>query len=79
MHGTTETAIERDIMPTDGKPEVAQAELAEYDIVQGKVSKKGIVLRPQPTNDPNEPLVGRPKTPSTPMRLDLTKSRTGRK
>ncbi|KAF2115638.1 major facilitator superfamily domain-containing protein [Lophiotrema nucula] len=43
-------------MSTDGKHEIAHAELAEHDIVQGKVSKKGIVLRPQPTNDPNEPL-----------------------
>lgn len=39
------------------KAEAAKAELAEFDIVQGKVSKKGVVLRPQPTNDPNEPLV----------------------
>ena len=39
------------------KTEVDHAEQAEYDIVRGKVSEKGIVLRPQPTNDPNESLV----------------------
>jgi hypothetical protein len=27
------------------------------DIVMGRMSKSGVVLRPQPTNDPNEPLV----------------------
>lgn len=46
-------------MSVDAKPEAVQAELAEYDIVRGKLSKSGIVLRPQPTNDPNEPLVRR--------------------
>lgn len=30
----------------------------ELELVNGKVSKTGILLRPQPTNDPNEPLVG---------------------
>lgn len=30
---------------------------SELDIVSGKVSKNGVILRPQPTNDPNEPLV----------------------
>lgn len=33
------------------------AELADQNIVEGKKSSKGVVLRPQPTNDPNEPLV----------------------
>jgi hypothetical protein len=45
------------IMSIDLKAEGAQLELAESHIVEGKTSKKGIVLRPQPTNDPNEPLV----------------------
>jgi hypothetical protein len=31
--------------------------MAESQIISGKRSKSGIVLRPQPTNDPNEPLV----------------------
>lgn len=44
-------------MDTVEKTEATQAELAEYDITRGKVSKHGVVLRPQPTNDPNEPLV----------------------
>lgn len=34
-------------------------EFADEDIVAGKTSKSGIVLRPQPTNDPNDPLVMR--------------------
>lgn len=32
-------------------------EFADRDIVMGRMSKSGVVLRPQPTNDPNEPLV----------------------
>ncbi|KAL1594441.1 hypothetical protein SLS60_010201 [Paraconiothyrium brasiliense] len=43
-------------MSVNLKAEVVQGELNEYNITQGKVSKSGIVLRPQPTNDPNEPL-----------------------
>lgn len=35
--------------------EVAKA--AGGHLEHGKTSKKGILLRPQPTNDPNEPLV----------------------
>ncbi|CAL5869988.1 uncharacterized protein PFLUO_LOCUS4221 [Penicillium psychrofluorescens] len=31
-------------------------EFADRDIVMGRMSKSGVVLRPQPTNDPNEPL-----------------------
>lgn len=34
-------------------------ELADIELVEGKRSKKGILLRPQPTNDPNDPLVSR--------------------
>lgn len=33
---------------------------AEESIVTGKMSKSGIVLRPQPSNDPNDPLVRSP-------------------
>jgi hypothetical protein len=32
-------------------------ELADIELVEGKRSKKGILLRPQPSNDPNDPLV----------------------
>lgn len=32
-------------------------EFVDENIVEGKTSKSGIVLRPQPTNDPNDPLV----------------------
>lgn len=37
-----------------------QREVADTGVVAGKTSKRGIILRPQPTNDPNEPLVSRP-------------------
>jgi hypothetical protein len=33
-------------------------ELSEIELVDGKRSEKGILLRPQPSNDPNDPLVG---------------------
>jgi hypothetical protein len=33
-------------------------ELYEIELVEGKRSKKGLLLRPQPSNDPNDPLVG---------------------
>lgn len=39
------------------KPTKIQRETAEAEIVAGKTNHKGVVLRPQPTNDPNEPLV----------------------
>jgi hypothetical protein len=32
-------------------------EIADENITGGKTSKSGIVLRPQPSNDPNDPLV----------------------
>ncbi|KAI3398678.1 hypothetical protein diail_8717 [Diaporthe ilicicola] len=38
------------------KPGITRHEQAEADIVDGKRNEKGIILRPQPTNDPNEPL-----------------------
>ncbi|KAI9648039.1 hypothetical protein NHQ30_002667 [Ciborinia camelliae] len=31
-------------------------EISDLELVEGKVSRKGIPLRPQPTNDPNDPL-----------------------
>jgi hypothetical protein len=37
--------------------EVRGQELAEIELVEGKRSKKGLLLRPQPSNDPNDPLV----------------------
>lgn len=36
------------------------AVVAESQIVSGKRSKSGVVLRPQPSNDPNDPLVRPP-------------------
>jgi hypothetical protein len=39
------------------KVQHSHGEFADKDIVTGKTSKSGVVLRPQPTNDPNEPLV----------------------
>ncbi|KAL1853530.1 hypothetical protein Daus18300_011811 [Diaporthe australafricana] len=43
-------------MDGEQKPGLTRHEQAEADIVDGKRNKKGVVLRPQPTNDPNEPL-----------------------
>ncbi|KAJ5991773.1 hypothetical protein N7451_007497 [Penicillium sp. IBT 35674x] len=34
----------------------SQGEVDDQDTVTGRTSKSGVVLRPQPTNDPNEPL-----------------------
>ena len=31
-------------------------ELSDIELVEGKRSKKGLLLRPQPSNDPNDPL-----------------------
>lgn len=39
------------------KAQYLHGEFAEQDIITGRRSKSGVVLRPQPTNDPNEPLV----------------------
>lgn len=39
------------------KVQHTHGEFADQDIVMGRMSQSGIVLRPQPTNDPNEPLV----------------------
>lgn len=44
-------------------------ELYEIELVEGKRSKKGILLRPQPSNDPNDPLVGASLTQPTTLRL----------
>ncbi|KAF3768981.1 MFS general substrate transporter [Cryphonectria parasitica EP155] len=43
-------------MDESQKPKTVQREVAEEDIVTGKKNSKGIILRPQPSNDPNEPL-----------------------
>jgi hypothetical protein len=32
-------------------------ELSDIELLEGKRSKKGFLLRPQPSNDPNDPLV----------------------
>lgn len=32
-------------------------ELSDIELVEGKRSKKGFLLRPEPSNDPNDPLV----------------------
>ena len=32
-------------------------ELSDIELVEGKRSKKGVLLRPQPSNDPNDPLL----------------------
>ncbi|PSS03671.1 putative polyamine transporter [Coniella lustricola] len=38
------------------KSDFIQGEVSETDIVTGKTNSRGVVLRPQPTNDSNEPL-----------------------
>jgi hypothetical protein len=47
-------------------------ELYEIELVEGKRSKKGILLRPQPSNDPNDPLVSAPVTHPSTWRLTST-------
>jgi hypothetical protein len=37
--------------------EYEKRELSDIELVEGKRSKKGLLLRPQPSNDPNDPLV----------------------
>lgn len=44
-------------MDGEQKPSSTRHEQANADIVDGKRNKKDVILRPQPTNDPNEPLV----------------------
>ena len=36
--------------------ESEKRELSDIELVEGKRSKKGLLLRPQPSNDPNDPL-----------------------
>jgi hypothetical protein len=48
-----------DIKPS-GQPMMAEKpalELSDIELIEGKRSKKGLLLRPQPSNDPNDPLV----------------------
>jgi hypothetical protein len=44
-------------------------ELSDIELVEGKRSKKGLLLRPQPSNDPNDPLVSASTTHLTTWRL----------
>ncbi len=39
-------------------------EPVDIELVEGKRSEKGILLRPQPSNDPNDPLVSTSSNPS---------------
>lgn len=39
-----------------GMQEKEEHELSDIELVEGKRSKKGVLLRPQPSNDPNDPL-----------------------
>ena len=48
--------------PDDGQQEIREKGiqgLSDIELVEGKRSKKGFILRPQPSNDPNDPLVNR--------------------
>ncbi|KAI0125983.1 major facilitator superfamily domain-containing protein [Xylariales sp. AK1849] len=42
--------------PVAMKKPQEHGEVADHEIIEGKRSESGIILRPQPTNDPNEPL-----------------------
>jgi hypothetical protein len=46
--------------PDHGQQEIREKgvqELSDIELVEGKRSKKGFLLRPQPSNNPNDPLV----------------------
>jgi hypothetical protein len=47
-------------------------ELLDIELMEGKRSKKGLLLRPQPSNDPNDPLVGASSTPPSTQELTPT-------
>lgn len=49
---TKDAKIEQEEVRGYGKQE-----LSDIELVEGKRSKKGLLLRPQPSNDPNDPLV----------------------
>lgn len=46
-----------DEMPKDAEPKHLEVVPPDSELTQGKVNKNGILLRPQPSNDPNDPLV----------------------
>jgi hypothetical protein len=63
-----------DVKPSE-QPEVLKKtvqELSDIELVEGKRSKKGLLLRPQPSNDPNDPLVDASPPHPTTRRLTLT-------
>jgi hypothetical protein len=63
-----------DVKPSE-QPKVLKKhiqELSDIELVEGKRSKKGLLLRPQPSNDPNDPLVGASPTRPTTQRLTPT-------
>jgi hypothetical protein len=46
--------------PDHGQQEIREKgmqELSDIELIEGKRSEKGFLLRPQPSNDPNDPLV----------------------
>jgi hypothetical protein len=83
IRNDTAASARDDPVAVKKKPE-QHGGLTDLEIVDGKKSKSGIILRPQPTNDPNEPLVGLhvllPYTPISflPDRTLIGASRTGR-
>jgi hypothetical protein len=63
-----------DVKPSE-QPKVLKKhiqELSDVELVEGKRSKKGLLLRPQPSNDPNDPLAGASPTRPTTQRLTPT-------
>lgn len=44
-------------MEESPKPVTHELEMAEVEIAAMKTTREGVPLIPQPTNDPNEPLV----------------------
>jgi hypothetical protein len=52
-----EVDIEHSEMRDQVPQEKGMQELSDIELLEGKRSKKGFLLRPQPSNDPNDPLV----------------------
>ena len=52
-----ESDVEQSEMRDKIPQEKSTQELSDIQLLEGKRSKKGFLLRPQPSNDPNDPLV----------------------
>ena len=66
----------------DEKHQATVSETSSHDLEspppeQKKLSKKGIILVPQPSDDPNDPLVGNCVFAAASIYTDTVNSRTG--